>query len=474
MFRTLLFLVKVTLFVGVFIWLAEQEGSVRIDWLGYTINAHVGLFLAGLLTVILLSIFVYRVLKTFVDFPSSYRYYSEIRAKNKGYQALTRGLTAVAAGDTKAAIKHAGQARNLMPDDQGLPLLLEAQAARLEGRESDAQESFVSLLENKDTSFLGVRGLLQASMDAGDHKGALEMARRALRLHPKQPWILRTVYDLEIADRQWSAATQTLKRAERVGAIVKERALSDRVAMALAIALSAEEEGLHDVAVSQYRKAQTLDPLSIPAVLLSAEYFIRVEKPKKAISLIEKIWKKAPHAAFVDVWTRLMPNAHDTDALQRLKWYEKLVSINPSNARIQVAAGTAASEAALWGEARKFFDSAEEIRPSKELYKALAFLEDKASGDEHASRLWLEKAADVAAERVWICRESGRVYPHWSPIAAPHGGFNTIEWNYRIGEDADNGEPVLLTSVVAAHDDTIIEVPNEHIGELSDDESKVA
>lgn len=460
MLKTFLFLLKAGLFIGALIWLSEQEGSVKIDWMNYSINAHVGLFLAGLLCLIVLSIFIYRVIRTVFDFPSSYRYYSQNRAKNLGYKSLTLGLTAVAAGDGKAALKHAEKARALLPEDKGLPYLLEAQAARMDGREGDAQVSFAALLENKDTSFLGVRGLLQSSLDAGDTDSALDLARHALKLHPKQPWILRTVYDLEIGARAWSDAGETLKRAVKAGAITKERAVSDRVAMALAIALSAEEEGLHDVAEAQYKDARKMDAFSVPSIVLAAEYYVRQRQPKKARALIEKTWKKLPHAALVDVWAGLMPDGDNADALARIRWFEKLVKINPANARVQVAAGMAAFDAALWGEARKFFEAAEAIRPSKELYVALAALEDKTSGHEEAAREWLAKAADVKGARVWICRESGRIYDAWSPIAQPHGGFNTIEWNYPyVG--AQDDEPVLLT--VAANvepmDDTLIEAP---------------
>jgi HemY protein len=460
MLKTFFFLVKMGLVIGALIWLSEQKGSVHIEWMDYTIDVHVGLFLAGLLVFVLVSIFAYRVLRTFVDFPASYRYYSHVRAKEMGYKALTLGLTAVAAGDTRAALKQAEKARSLLPEDQGLPLLLEAQAARLDGREGDAQVSFAGLLENKDTSFLGVRGLLQASMDAGDMEGALELSRQALKLHPKQPWILRTVYDLEISQRIWNDAEKTLKRAVKAGAITKERGVSDQVAIALAVAKQAEDEGLDEVALSEYRRAQRLDGKAAHAVLLAVEYYIGCGQVNKAKALIEKAWKKTPHAAMVDVWERLMPEKPKSDALERLKWFEKLVKMNSSIARANVAAGIAACDAALWGEARSYFEAAEKIRPSKELYKAFSVLENKVSGDEEAVRGWLEKAADVSPERVWICRESGRIYDAWSPIALPQGSFNTIEWNFPLGEAAEDGETVLLTAASPQDlDDTLIEAP---------------
>ncbi|MGB0719227.1 MAG: heme biosynthesis HemY N-terminal domain-containing protein, partial [Bdellovibrionales bacterium] len=206
MIKALWFLIKIGVVIAAIIWVADHPGSVRIEWLDYVFTVNTGLFFAALLAVVLASIFIYRVIRTFVDFPASYRYYSEIRARKKGYDALTRGLAAVAAGDAKTAQKEAAAVRGLLPDDNGLPVLLAAQAARLNGDDEAAEESFHVLLEHKDASFLGVRGLLQAALEDGDYEGGLAMARQALARHPKQPWILKTVYDLEIRNCHWGAA----------------------------------------------------------------------------------------------------------------------------------------------------------------------------------------------------------------------------------------------------------------------------
>lgn len=481
MIRSLWFLVKIAVVVGVVVWVAERPGSVRVEWLDYVFTVHVGLFLLALLGVIVVSIFLYRVVRAFVTFPSSLRYYNEVKGREKGYRALTVGLTAVAAGDTAAAMKHAEKARKMLPEDEGLALLLKAQAARLDGREEDARESFVALLENKDAAFLGVRGLLQASLDTGDTEAALQLARRALDLHPKQKWILRTVYDLEIRGRHWGAAADVLTRAVRSGAIRKERAMRDRAAMALAIALEAEDEGLHNVAAAQFKEAQTLaakienaadgvvDSGFVPAAIVYAQYLMRRGggQRKKAVAQIEKAWKAQSNAvgagaqgAFVPVWAELMPVAAAGDPLARLKWFERLVKLNPQSAAGQMAAGQAAMDGGLWGEARKFFERAEELRPSAALYKAFAALEDRAGGDgaKEAARKWIEKAGDAPGDRVWVCRESGRVYEGWHPIAEPHGSFNTIEWNYQYGEAARE-DLVLLSVPVNDAPEGVLETP---------------
>lgn len=155
MIKALWFAIKVGVLIALSVWIAERPGSVRIEWMEYTFTIQMGFFLLVALVFVLLTLFIYQVLKTFVGFPSSLRRYNEVKAREKGYRALTRGLTAVAAGDKKAAALYSKKASKLLEGDTGLPLLLEAQAARLDGREEDAAQSFVALLEDKDASFWG-------------------------------------------------------------------------------------------------------------------------------------------------------------------------------------------------------------------------------------------------------------------------------------------------------------------------------
>ena len=71
--------------------------------------------------------------------------------------------------------------------------------------------------------------------------------------------------------------------------------------------------------------------------------------------------------------------------------------------------------------------------------------------DLAAGQNW-EKAADAAADKVWICRETGRIYDRWSPIAEPHGSFNTIVWG-----DSQTPHPASVPTLVANGNDLVIE-----------------
>ena len=429
MFKALLFMVKVGLLAAVAVWVADRPGTVKIDWLEYTFTIHFGFFLLSLMGVMLLAIFSYNIIRTFTDLPKSYRRYREIRRREKGYRALTLGLTAVAAGDTKTAVYQAHRATKLMPDDAGLPVLLKAQSARLDGREDDARESFVALLESKDAAFLGVRGLLQSALDMENYTKALDLARQALKLHPKQPWILNTVYDLEIRMQDWTAARETLYRAEKAKAITTEKANSDRVAMLLAEADILIREGKHKDALKDVKKAVAIDPDFAPAVTRYAKLLNMEGKRKQAVKAIERAWKTNPHPEYVQAWEILAPRGTTKKPMGRMQWLEKLLEINANTATGQREAGRVAMEQQLWGEARGHLRRAEEIEPSASIYRALAELEDRSGGSAEAATIWLEKAADASAEKVWVCRQSGRVYDQWHPVALPHHAFNTIEWD---------------------------------------------
>ncbi len=430
MIRAVLFMVKVGLLVAAAVWVAERPGSISVEWLDYTFTIHVGLFLILLLVTMVLGMFLFRFLKTIADSPKTFSRYKQRRRREKGYRALTLGLTAVAAGDTKSAAYQAYRAGKFLPGDTGLPLLLKAQAARLEGREEEARESFAALLENKDAAFLGVRGLLQAALDLQNHPKALELAREALKLHPKQPWILRVVYDLEIKMKDWSAARKTLYRVEKSGALPAEKANSDRVAMLLAEADLDLENGFREEAFQKLKKAHKYDPLFIPAVQRLAKLYIQRRARRRAVTIIEKAWKGCPHPELVPLWDLAMPENKSGDPMVRLKWFERLLALNTESAEGQMAVARAAMDDGLWGEARSYLKMAERIKPSVRLYKMLAELEEREARNEEAVKKWLEKAAEAPQDKQWICRETGRTYSEWMPVAQPHGSFNTIVWDY--------------------------------------------
>lgn len=429
MLGILWFAVKTAALIAIAIWFANRPGYIDISWLGYDIHIQVGFALLLLFGALLVTLALYRLYLFIANIPANWRRYRERRALVKGQRALMLGMAAVAAGDRKLARYHAFRARKLMPKDTGLTVMLEAEAARLNGEELQARDAYDRLMENKDTVFLGMRGLLSSALDRGDTEEAMTLAEKALAIHPKQPWILDLAYRLEIRQRRWDRALTTLRKIEKLGPDDGRWITRDRQAILLQQAADAFENAQDSTGLNLLKQAYRLDISFVPAAVQLADRYLIQGQRRAAAKIVGKSWAVAPHPDLARLWGRLAPVNKPNDVSVRLRWFEKLVTLRPDSAESQLAAAQAALDDRLWGEARQYLSAAESLKSSARLFRLRADLEDHL-GHTAEARRWREKAVDAPADPVWTCRETGRIYERWTPIALPHGAFNTIQWDY--------------------------------------------
>ena len=427
MIRALWFLVKLACLVAVLVWVADRPGTVQVDWMDYTFTIHMGLFLLLVAIGVMVAIFAYNTIKTFVDFPASFQRYREIKGREKGYEALTIGLAAVAAGDAKVAGKQAKRAAKFLQGDTGLSLLLRAQAARLNGHEEEALEHFAQLSADKNAAFLGVRGLLQSAMDVQNYDRAVELAEYAAELHPRQPWILRVTYDLYTRLRRWDEALAVLKRAAKAKGFSAEELKSAQRAIWIAKGDEAYADGDEKDALRAYDKAFKVDPAFSPSAVRLAKLYNALGERRKGVSVIKKAWKAEPHPDLAYVWRGLIPARQAGNDLARLKWFERLNGFKAGSIEGLIALGQAAMGAKLWGEARNYFTKALDVEKRVDIYESLIALE-RLSGHGGSIERWEEERMEAVPAPVWFCKEAGLGYERWSAIAEPHGAFNTIIW----------------------------------------------
>lgn len=416
------------------IWLATQEGEVSIGLMGYDVTMQSGVFFLGLSVIVFALLFVLRFVRALFSMPKTLAKYNKASKRKKSFRALTRGLVAVAAGDAKRATQYSKQTKSLWSDLQGLPLLLEAQAAKLRGEEGLAQNRFEHLLKDKDAAFLGVRGLLKTALDNNDFERALEFSRSCEKQHPKKPWVIRCVYELEIKNRLWQNALRTNKKAQKFKAYPDDKIISDRVAIFLHLHDKALRAGDSKGAVSYVEKAYKLDRNFVPTVTRYCNYLLQANKKRKCARVIEKAWRIFPHHELAEIWTLLAPAPKgknvDKDNAKSMEWFEKLVMLKPDSAEAQMACANAAMDIGHWGEAKAYLMVAEKIYPSAKLYRMQAIVEQNSTHNEASIHSLMERAADALPDKVWVCQETGMIYEEWMAIAKPHGSFNSIVWDH--------------------------------------------
>ena len=105
------------------------------------------------------------------------------RKRRKGYEAISRGLIAIGAGDARAAQRFAANAEKSLPGEP-LALLLRAQTAQLNGDRAGAEDAFRAMAERHDTRLLGLRGLYVEAQRRNDPVAARLLAEEAAKDAP--------------------------------------------------------------------------------------------------------------------------------------------------------------------------------------------------------------------------------------------------------------------------------------------------
>lgn len=428
MTRALIYVVQLAILVAATVWLADHPGAVNVDFLNYRIESSAAVLIVVIAVVAVLSAAIYRFWRAIRGVPGDFAVWRAERKRRKGYRALTQGMVAVAAGDAGEARRQAVKADVLLGDPP-LTMLLSAQAAQLEGDDAAAERYFTAMLDNPETAFLGVRGLLNQANKAGDPARALTYAQRAHALRPDTPWVLTALFDLQTRAGHWTDALATLKRMARQSQVTDSAARRQRAVILLAQALAAESEGASDRALDLATDARDLAPDLVPAAALAARHYAKGGKTRRATRTIERIWPLAPHpelaAAYSTIWA-------DEPALDRFKAFQRLAQLKPDHGESHIALAEAALDAQLWGAARNHLDQARLAAPSGRVFRLLARLEEAEHGDVAASRRWLEEAAIAPPALGWVCGSCGAAATAWTALCGHCGAFDRLAWQMPV------------------------------------------
>jgi len=441
--RVLLFSLKFAVVLLIAAWLAEWPGRVlatlpgyRLD-LGFAVLEWPDLYLdtpVGVLVLALVGFAIsvalgYRLWRFLRRAPRELNLSVKAGRRRRGYQALTQGMVAVAAGEREEAARYARKAAALL-DEPPLTMLLSAQAAQLNGDEAAARRYFTAMLDNEETRFLGLRGLLTQALREGAPARALELVREAHGLRPRTPWVLQSLFDLTERAGDLEAAESALRESLRAKALPKAEAERKRAVVVLERALRARGAGAAATAAGQAREAHKLAPDLIPASVLLAELLLDGGAARKAAKTIEEAWARAPHPDLARLYLEARPS---DDSLERLKTLGKLVARHPDHAESHLARGRAALEARLWGEARRHLEAAAgpgglDGNPREAICRLMAELEESERADLEAARAWLARAATAAPDPAWVCGTCGARAASWRPRCGNCESFDALAW----------------------------------------------
>jgi HemY protein len=444
MIRVVAFLIAVGLLALGFAWLADRPGDVVLTWQGRQFETSLMVVMVAILTLFVAVIVILALGVLLLRSPFMLRRHLRHRRGEHAYEAISRGLIAVGAGDLVAARKHMSEAKRIAPAEP-LSLLLSAQAAQLGGDRDAADSAFRTMVSRADTKALGLHGLHVEARRRGDHATAHAFAEEAARENSSLGWAGKAVLEFRCLTGDWVGALALLERNKR--SLDKETYRRQRAVMLTARALATEETDRDD-AKAFALEANKLAPTLVPAATLAGRMLAEGGELRKASRIVNKAWLAHPHPDLAQVLSDLRFGDAARDRLKRIEVLAKKV---PGHIEGALALARAALDAREFGKARAALASFL-AAPTRRVALLMAELERTEHNDEGRAREWIARALNAAPDPAWTA--DGHISDRWLPVS-PSGKFDAFEWRVPVTEmssaaPAIEREPAPVAAVASA------------------------
>ncbi len=425
-----------------FAWLADNPGTITIDWQGYRAEPTILQAVVILSLLVALGVFLYLLFKQFWSSPAALGQFLTRRRQRRGLDALSSGMIAVGAGDRSMATRYAIQARKSLPNEP-LTHLLRAQAAHLSGDKTTARRIFEAMLASPDTEQLGLRGLFLEATREGETEAARQFAERAAQINSKLAWPLEALFELQCKAQDWAGALESLSLLRRNGEI--ENSIADR---RRAVLLTAQAQALEELdshkALSLALEAHGLASSLIPAAAIAGRLLASKGNTSKAAVVLQKTWTKAPHPELATAYAYARIGDSPRDRFDRVL---HLASLNPHATESTLAIAEAALDSRFYDEARSALESLQPEQMSRRAAMLMARLEAEQNGDKGRVREWIVRAANAPRDPAWTA--DGIVSEQWSAVSPVTGALDAFQWKVPVEEPA-HGEAESLSEKLAA------------------------
>jgi len=423
MIRLLIFLAALALAALGLTWLANNPGVVDVTWRGEEYEVSLMFALAAVLAFAIALAIVWGLLRFVFRVPSLVSIGARTRRREKGFQALSRGMLAVGAGDARGAAKHAYEASRLIGNEP-MTKLLQAQSAQLAGDRARAVAAYNAMLDHQETHGLGLRGLHIEARRAGDHAAALQYAIRANSRAPAA-WAGQAVLDDRTQRGDWAGALATVDSNAGARLIDKPTANRWRAIIKTAMAEDAIQRDPKG-ALALAQEACRLAPTLVPAVAICGRLMAQTGDYRRASRMLETAYAQTPHPDLAAAYLHVRHGDSSEDRLARAR---ALARTAPHDPESLLTVGRAALEAHDVAEARAAIapliaSDSRTGRPTRRVCLLMADIEET-EGHHGAVREWLGRAARAPRDKAWVA--DGVISDRWAPVS-PSGALDGFVW----------------------------------------------
>ena len=453
--------------------LLEAQGGVIIEYSGYELSFAP--LQAAILVLVLIIIFwiltkvigVLFALLRFIngDETALSRYFDRNRER-RGFEALSGGLIALASGNGKDAMVKAKKADRLLnrPD---LTNLVVAQAAVAGGDEATAKETFKKLLKDPKTRFVGVYGLLQQNLQAGETGIALKLAEHAFALKPKHIDTQDALLKLQAREEDWQGVRTTLEAKLKHGALPRDLYKRRDGVFALSQAREARAAGKIQEAQKLAIEANRLSPALVPAALLAALGYTAQGKIKLASRTLRAAWLLEPHPELAAGFAEIVP---DESPKERLKRFMIIIDSKPKHPETKMLLAELNIATSNYKAARLALGDLSIYDPTMRSLTIMAAIERGDGADDQSVRQLLTQAISAQRDPQWICDSCGNIHQNWEPLCLNCEAIDSIGWKRPPQSEAVSPQilPLIVGHLSPLKKSNPIVVPEAEIEVLDD------
>jgi len=391
------------------------------------------------------------------------RYFDRNREK-RGYEALSEGMLALAAGEGRVAMAKATKAERYL-NKPALTNLISAQAAEMAGDKKTAEEVYKRLLQDDKTRFVGVRGIMKQKLADGDTDTALLLAEKAFAIKPKHEETQDTLLRLQAGSKDWAGARKTLSAKLRHGTLPRDVHRRRDAVLAISEARNALTDGESVQVKEAAIEANRLSPDLVPAAVMAAHSFIEAGKTRQAVRVVKKAWEANPHPDLAAAFAEIVP---DETPQERLKRFKQLIKIKPTHSETRMLLAELNIAAQDFPAARKALGDLIENNPTARSLTIMAAIERGEGSEDTVVRGWLTKALTASRGPQWVCDNCHSVHSEWAPVCNSCESFDSLSWVVPVASEvAMPASTEMLPLIVGAGENSAedgtseIEIPPE-------------
>lgn len=455
-FKSFLFFIKLAILIGIGLFVSQYQGEITLAWPGHRLHLGLGTALVAFLAVSAVCLALLGLWRGLWRFPQWLMTRRAQKKQRNGERAILEGWIAIAAGETKEAQRLSQKALQLTPQEP-FATILSAQAFALEGHQTVAEEkamaSFHRLANNRETSFLGWRGLALLALKKQRWHEAQKYLERALRTRPSSPWALQQLFESSLRLKDFETAERLLPKFSSTSAFKKSLKKSSPKLLtnksALFYWLKAEKAFQKGDLVDYEGNAKKAAEVNFPVAAIHLSlYYVKLGKYEKARHFAHKGFEAFPHPDFGAVLKALtlkkqsksfdqedpfeVQNWRNLENKTLVSYYqavEEMTEELPTHPESLYLLASAAIEAELWGKARSHLDALnKEPLTQRVCFLMMRLCESGLPPDKEKAQEWLQKAAVAPQNPTWQCQKCSHSHNNWQAFCESCEGFETLRW----------------------------------------------